>query len=470
MRLLKTFAAVWKNRAELNQKTFDEDERAFLPGALALQSTPPSPLPRLLVAIILGLFCFAIVWASLGEVNVVASAEGKIIPSGRVKVIQPLEKAVVRDILVREGDRVQQGDTLIVLDQTHTQANSERLASDLFDSRHKMLARKAFLSWMNQSLTESTSKAADLNTFWQSFSPEPDNSFIYFQWLTQRTAQFSAERTRLQQNLKRSQAEKGVSLQVIRKLERTLPLVKEHADALRSSLHKEAVARVEFLQVERDKIQQEEDLAAEQARLQVYKSQIQEAENQLHLHIAQVRTQMLDELSGLEREVEALQQEWRKAEDLNQHQKLVAPVDGVVQQLMVTTLGGIVTPAQELMLIVPEKDQREVEVMLENKDIGFVYEGQTAEIKVHTFPFTKYGVINAEVIHISDDAIADENRGLVFPMKLKMLENTIAVGQRLISLKPGMSVTAEVQTGKRRLIEFFLSPLLRYQSESVRER
>ena len=149
---------------------------------------------------------------------------------------------------------------------------------------------------------------------------------------------------------------------------------------------------------------------------------------------------------------------------------LYAPVAGRVQELAVNTVGGVVTEAQQLMLVVPDEEQLEVVVFLENKDIGFVHEGMSSEIKIHTFPFTKYGVIDAEVTTVSDDATVDEQRGLIYRMQLRMAKNTLWVEGKEVKLQPGMAVTAEVQTGERRIMEFFLAPLLRAKSESIRER
>lgn len=151
-------------------------------------------------------------------------------------------------------------------------------------------------------------------------------------------------------------------------------------------------------------------------------------------------------------------------------QKLTAPVDGVIQQLAIHTVGGVVTPAQQLMLVVPRNNLLEVEAFVQNKEIGFVETGQKAEIKIETFPFTRYGTIDAEIINISNDAIADENLGLVYAARVLMKESVIQVGQKLVNLTPGMAVTVEVKTGKRKLIDFLMSPLLRYKDESMRER
>ena len=153
-----------------------------------------------------------------------------------------------------------------------------------------------------------------------------------------------------------------------------------------------------------------------------------------------------------------------------QLQQLKSPVDGKVQQLSIYTIGGVVTPAQSLMVVVPDNQELRAEVFLHNKDIGFVEEGQLAEVKIDTFQFTKYGLIDGEIINISSDAIEDERLGLVYAAQVSLTQSVMHVGERVVNLSPGMSITAEIKTGQRRLIEYFLSPLMEYQSESIRER
>jgi hemolysin D len=150
--------------------------------------------------------------------------------------------------------------------------------------------------------------------------------------------------------------------------------------------------------------------------------------------------------------------------------KLDAPVDGVVQQLAVYTPGGVVTDAQVLMIVVPDGAEMSAEVALENKDIGFVRQGQTAEIKLDTFPFTRYGTIPGEVKIVSADAVTDEKRGAVFPVTLALKQKRIDVDGKLVGLAPGMNLVAEIKTGKRRVIEYLLSPIQKAGSESLRER
>lgn len=150
--------------------------------------------------------------------------------------------------------------------------------------------------------------------------------------------------------------------------------------------------------------------------------------------------------------------------------RLAAPVDGIVQQLAIHTIGGVVTPAQPLMVIVPESQKLEIEAMVLNKDIGFVSANQPAEIKLEAFPFTKYGIIDGTVSQVSSDAIQDEKQGLVYAARIAMTQSSINVDGKQVNLSPGMAVTTEIKTGKRRIIEYLLGPVLQYRQESLRER
>ena len=166
----------------------------------------------------------------------------------------------------------------------------------------------------------------------------------------------------------------------------------------------------------------------------------------------------------------SLEQEWIKARQRNSQQVLYAPIAGTVQQLAVHTIGGVVTPAQELMQIVPQDSQLEVEAFIQNKDIGFVAQRQDAEVKIDAFNFTQYGTIDASLKTISSDAVSDDMLGLVYPARVMLAAEQIKVDDKWVNLSPGMAVTVEVKIGKRRIIEFFLSPLMRYRQESIRER
>ena len=186
--------------------------------------------------------------------------------------------------------------------------------------------------------------------------------------------------------------------------------------------------------------------------------------------IAETRRVTLDQLHEAEAKSTALDQELAKARDRDRDMRLVAPVAGTVQQLAVHTVGGVVTPAQPLLVVVPRENTLEVEAVLQNKDIGFVRVGQGAEVKIETFPFTKYGTIPGEIVAVSSDAIQDEKLGLFYAARVRLARTSLDVEGRRVNLSPGMAVTVEVKTGVRRVVEYFLSPLLQHQQESLRER
>lgn len=459
MALLNTVKQAWQDRKTIGDGAKEQELVAFLPAALEIQQTPPNPLARKLNWALICLFTLVVVWACFGEINIVASAEGKIIPSSRVKQIQPLTKAVVKSILVQEGQYVEQGQPLIELDKTLTSADESKLSAELSDSELKLSSTQALLNQLNKPFIEQSASFVTA-----------DETEQYSLLSKQQWQQYRSQRQGLQSALRKNLAQQQAAQASVKKLEQTLPIITKRTEIAKQLLSNNYVAEMEYLELKQQLIQQQQDLIAEQQRYKQLQAAQTELEQQTSTFVAQTKAQYLLEVTELNRQITGLKQELAKAQDLNAKQVLYAPVAGQVQQLAISTVGGVVTEAQELMLIVPTEEQLEVEVHLENKDIGFVLEGMAAEIKIHTFPFTKYGVINGQVNSISDDAIVDEQRGLVYTMQLAMFNNTIMAEGREVKLIPGMAVTAEVQTGKRRIIEFFLAPLLRHKQESLQER
>ena len=256
----------------------------------------------------------------------------------------------------------------------------------------------------------------------------------------------------------------------VSKLQESLPITRELSADYKRLLDKAYIAKHAYLEKEQARLDQERELAVQQSRVLELKAAKQEAERRRTGVIAQTRRAMLDLQHESNQRAAALQQELNKAEQRDSLTRLTAPVDGTVQQLAIHTDGGVVTEAQPLMVIVPSDQPVEVEAMLENKDIGFVRPGQEVEIKVETFTFTKYGVVHGTVVSISNDAIEDEKRGLLYSARIQLKENRINVGGKQIALSPGMSVRAEVKTDKRKVIDYFLSPLQQYADESLGER
>jgi hemolysin D len=445
-----------------------KDEIEFLPAALEIVEKPPSPVGRAILWSIVVFFLIAITWAFLGEVDIVATAQGKIVPSDRVKIIQPLEIGVVRQIHVQEGQKVNAGDPLIDLDPTATRADLGRLESELIAAR----LDKARLQRLEQLI--GTDHPPE----------EPD-----FQPPAELIGQAGAEVVRLQQRMLQSEwaehqaraaaldsaiesrrADLSATHNEVKKLEGTLPLITRRAKALKKMAAKKLGSEQHWLELEEERVQQQQELETLKDRIRQVQASISEAIEQRRALQSEFRRHQLNALAEAERRIEQLQQERLKAVRRTEQQHLTAPIAGVVQQLAIHTIGGVVTPAQELMKIVPESRSLEVEAWILNKDIGFVEEGQVAEVKIETFPFTRYGTIDARVTNLSNDAVSDEDKGLVYAGRVLMEKSVIRIGEKVVNLSPGMAVTVEVKTGKRRLIEFILSPLLRYKQESLGER
>jgi hemolysin D len=467
----------WRERAKLGDGSKHQNLSEFMPAALELQESPPNPLVRWLAWVLIALFVLTLVWACIGKVDVVSSAEGKIIPSSRVKQIQPLTKGFVKAIHVKEGQFVNQGDALIELDRTITAADQARMQQELHNASLNLAGAEALQQFLVNQSDSLDKKNPQPNTATDiqlkvhaAIKPTETEILLHQQKTWEQWQQYQAQLSSLHSGLKKVQSEKIGNQETIKKLQQTLPMITKRAQALESLYAKNMASEAEYLELEQQRIERVQDLAAQQQMQQQLSAAINEAQQQINSLKADTLGKLLTQIADSRNQIATISEELVKATDMNDKQILYAPVSGYVQQLAINTIGGIVTEAQQLMIIVPEEESLEVQVMLGNQDVGFVQKDMAAEIKVHTFPFTKYGLIDATVTHISDDAIIDEKLGLVYTMHLKMHKSTIRVEAKDVKLIPGMAVTAEVKTTQRRVIEYFLSPLLRYKQESIRER
>ncbi len=438
-------------------------EHEFLPAALEVQETPPSPLGRAIAWCIIILFASAVAWACLGRVDIVAVAPGKVIPDGRSKVVQPLEKGTVRAIHVTEGQAVSRGDILIELDTTRTRADEERIREELLTAELEAVSARALV------LALENEDAGAGHPPWPA-QASAEMIALHEKWLQGRLREHRARLAALDNDIRARQAELAATRETITKLERILPLIAERVASLDTLTAQGMAARTVFLELEQQRIEVQQDLATAGNRSKALRAAIEERRAQRRATAAAFMATALKQATETTRRVKALRQELIKASRRNRLHLLTAPVDGVVQQLAVHTLGGVVTPAQPLMVIVPRDQDIEIEAHIANKDIGFIHAGQRARVKVDAFPFTRYGILDATLRTVSRDAVADERRGWVYSARLALEEDSIAVGGEQVRLTPGMTVTVEIRTGERRLIEYFLSPLMQHVDESLRER
>ena len=430
----------------------------FLPAVLEIQHAPPSPIGRAILWTIMLVFTTAVTWSSLSHIDIVAVAPGKIIPSGHSKTIQPFETGVIASIHVQDGQAVRLGEVLIELDATQNGADRDRALNEYRAALVEAARLRALI--------------AGHSTFEVPEEADPQFILLQQQLLRDQVAEFSARVDASRHLIGQRRAALDATKDNLRRLEATVPIEAERAKAYRSLLAQQYVSKMDYLQFEQQRIDKAQEWAGQKSKLRQDQAALAEAEQNYHALLSEFQQSKQAELSTTETKTASLLQEVRKAGQKIHLQKLVSPIDGVVQQLAVHTVGGVVTPAQPLLIVVPQDHPVEVEAQFENKDIGFVKEEQPVEIKVETFPFTLYGTIPGKVLSVSDDAVplGKDKGGLIYAGRISMDRATMQVEGKRIHLSPGMAVIVEVKTGQRRVIEYLLSPLLKFRRESLRER
>jgi hemolysin D len=458
-----------------------ESELAFLPAALEIVETPPSPIGRAIAVTVIGVFCAALIWASIGTVDIVATAPGQIVPSGRTKVIQPFETGVVRAIHVRDGQKVKAGEVLIELDPTMTDAERDHLKSDLLSSQMEVARLRAAVS------DNSDPSAAFVPPLGASSSMIEMNR----QLLMSQVAEHQSKLAALDRQIKQKEAEGESTKAAIAKLEATIPILSQKVDIRKYLFDKDLGSKIAWLTDDQELVGLQQEVLIQSRKLQEADAAVAALVETRAQTAAEYRRTRFEELAKAQEKSAGLAQDVIKAEQRTKLQALAAPVDGVVQQLSVHTIGGVVTPAQQLLVVVPLDSHLEIEAMVSNRDIGFVHEGQSAEIKVGTFNFTRYGLLHGGVINVSEDAItrdkaqdksgdkiqgseasSSEPRGqeLSYAARVSLDRAQMQVEDRLVNLSPGMAVTVEIKTGSRRIISYLLSPVIKYKQEMLRER
>jgi len=433
-RYITIFSHYWQQRHQLSGKLLNEHEAVFLPAALSLQEKPVSPASRLLAKTLMALILVLIVWSILGKIDIVANATGKVIPSGYTKTIASVDTASVRALYVDEGQRVKAGDALIELDTSGSDAERDKAAGDRITALLQVARAQAMITAID------TGRPPQLISYNDQIPSDKWQAARLY--LEGQHRDFSAKLKRIDGDIERYRE--------------ALPLVTQRAADFKELLRDHDVSQHAWLEKEQARV----DLAG----------QLADAENQHTSLIAETRRTAYDQLTEGNRIAASSHQDALRSDAHSKLLKLTAPVDGTVQQLDVHTIGGVVAAAKPLMQIVPKDNKVEVEAFLENKDVGFVQEGQSAEVKIDAFEYTKYGTVIGKVTQVSRDAIADEKKGLIYSITIALEKSTIAVEGKDMPLSAGMSVNVEIKTGDRRIIEYVLGPVLRHKRESLNER
>jgi hemolysin D len=468
------------------------DELEFLPAALEIMETPATPLGRAIGAALLAFVVIAIAWACIGHVDIIATAQGRVIPVGRTKTIQPLQAGTITAIHVRDGDRVKAGDVLVELDHTVSAAERGHVMEDLIAARldaARLLALRAGLE---------ADGLAPVGFKPPADAPPRAVARTRAQMQAQADQQ-AAKLASLDHQIEQKVAEANETAATIAKLQDGLPWLEKTADIREKAMNLLYGNVIAHLDAQLKLSEQRHELIVQQRKAAEVDAARQALEAQRRQAQAEYAQDLASDLADAEQKAAQSADDLIKADKKIADETLRAPIDGMVQQLALHTIGGVVTPAQQLMVVVPADAHLEIDAMVQNRDIGFVHEGDTAEIKIDTFNFTKYGLLHGKVLSISADAIQrdatpnqngsggssekDERNNstssrtseppgqeLLYAARIGLDTTRMEVEGRMVDLEPGMAVTAEMKTGRRRIIEYLLSPLLRYRQESLRER
>lgn len=435
-----------------------ENHAVFSTAAIALRQQPPSRVARMVSIAICAMAALSVAYATLASMDIVVTAQGRVIPSGRSKIIQPLEAGVVKAIAVKDGQTVKAGDLLVELDATATQADRDRLQREFWETQADVLRLNALLSGKAV-----LAQAADL----------PAAMVVNQQSvLTSRRIEQDSRMAALDADIAKRTADRDAITANINQLKTSVPLVRKKHE-MREDLAKTGhIAETGVIETRLELLNMEKELAVLGNRFNESAASLNAAVQQQKQAQAEFRARGSAELVDAIRKNDSAKQELAKASQRRDLTVLRSPIDGVVQQLAVTTVGGVVTQAQALMTIVPFSAALEVETQVMNRDVGYLKVGQRVINKVETFDFTRFGYIEGTVQWVGTDAVNDAKLGPVYPVRilLKVGETPNVVNGLRGAVMAGMSITSDIRTGERRMIEYFIAPMMRYKQESLRER
>jgi hemolysin D len=455
------------------------NEREFLPAALEVLETPPSPTGRALAMTIGAFFMVAVAWSFLGKVDVIATAPGRLLPSGKIKVVQPLDPGVVKTIAVQDGDHVSAGQLLIALDPTSVGADRDRLVHDLVQARLDVARLTAL-----KPVAEGAGAPGQIGQIEDATLDDTQQARAA---LRAQLDEQAAKVAGLEQQISEKRAEAGEVNATIAKTNASLPMLAEKARLHQKLKEQGFGTSFADLDAQEQLSDARRDLEVQAERLAQAHASMAALERQRAQAVSEFAAGVLADLEKAREKENELSQELIKAQQKSTATEIRSPIDGVVEELAVHTVGGVVTPAERLLVVVPDNQRLTVEAQLANRDVGFVHAGQDVSVKIETFNFTRYGLVHGKVIDVSRDAVAQAERqaedanGAATPQqpstasptyvaRISLDKTSMVVDGRREPLLPGMAVTAEVRTGRRTIIDYLLSPLARKSNEALHER
>ena len=435
---------------------------AFLPAILQLQEEAPSPLPRAVLWTVSGLAGALVLWAAFGKLDVVAVAEGRLVPKSQLRIVQPAEGGVLHELLVQEGERVRAGQVLARMDVRAAEADAATVRNEI--ALRRLQVRRV---------------DAELGGARLAALPE-DPPRLYAQVEAQREARAQAHAASLAEQrtvVARARRDMQAALETQTKLAGALPVLVEQERAFERLARDGYAGRLMLAQRSRERHEAEQDLRAQEHRVEGARATIEQGTRREAQIAAAYRAQLQSERVEAELQLARLEQELEKFSHRQRLAELRSPADGVVKDLATQTQGAVLSPGTVLMTMVPDGEALVAEVWLANQDAGFVAGGQSAKLKLASFPFQRYGMLDARVARISADATeragggADGARGAyAYRAQLEPLAQELRLGEARHALLPGMQLTAEIKLAERTVLEYLLSPIQKIAAEAGRER
>lgn len=437
------------------------DKHEFLPSAIEIVEKPPSPLGGIVIWTLLSLLLTGIIWSIVGRVDIVATARGKVIPGGRIKSIQPLEEGIIKEIYVEEGQDIIEGELLVELDATIKEADAHAILKTLSMYRLERRITEIEIAGRSLSMEELLSEYPELD------KKKVSSEYRYY---LSREDSFRGMGDEIRLNILQAGSEHDIANSNFLKTQNQLKFLSKEEENYRHLKEVGGVRGNDWLRKLNELEVIKHELNTRKYEVENTKTEILELKKKLENMTIKRRMELANKMVELEKDILSLETDLIKITKGFDLKKLYSPVNGRVNEIMVSTIGGVIGAGDPLMTIVPEDTPLLIEVLVLNKDIGFVMKGQKVEIKLDTFPFQKHGTIEGIVNKISPDAFEDEVRGLVYRVMVSLEENNIRHQGEVITMASGMTLTGEIKTGKRRIIEFFLSPLMKYTDESLKVR
>ena len=427
------------------------DEHEFKPILAEIETRPLNPLGRFIFWVLIGVILFFSIWLYMGKVDIVVSARGKLVPDGEIKIVQTLDTGVLSKINFKAGDHVKKGDVLVEIDPSTTEP---ALESALKNLNHLSIETDRMRATIH-----GESFSPDAKKFGRDVSTVQGE--IFRSTRDAYTKRIEAKHREL------DKTDEQVKSLLVEKAKHESLLTVSRDKLKRLELVKDIVATETYENTRSEVIDHEKSIESIHYRL----SELKHYKNQITDEIAYEKENFKDthlkELADKQRQINEIRAEIDRIGFMNRKQRIESPIDGYINELYIHTLGGVVTPAQKILSIVPDNTALVVESFVMNKDAGFVEKNMPVSIKIDAFDFQKYGMIDGEVVQISKDSIIDEKLGPVYKVVVKPAKTWLMVDGKKTEITSGMTLSSEVNVGKRRIIEFFIYPLIKYLDEGM---